>query len=153
VTAFCEAKEIGLVVIGPEAPLVAGLADSLRAAGRRVFGPSAAAAALEGSKKFMKDICAKYGVDTAAYASFTDADQAKAYIKQQGAPIVVKADGLAAGKGVIVAMTEQVRRGLGGGEGGGSRLRQGRIGLVRRGRPRALGVCLAARLGHGCRES
>lgn len=99
------------MVIGPEVPLVAGLSDSLRAAGRRVFGPSAAAAALEGSKKFMKDICSKYGVDTAAYASFTDAEQAKAYIKEQGAPIVVKADGLAAGKGVIVAMTEQVRRG------------------------------------------
>lgn len=99
-------EAIDFVVVGPEAPLVAGLADRLTAAGVRVFGPSAAAAALEGSKGFSKDICAKYNIPTAAYGRFTDADAAKAYIREHGAPIVVKADGLAAGKGVTVAMTE-----------------------------------------------
>eukprot|EP00899_Mesostigma_viride_P024040 jgi/Mesvir1/4820/Mv11109-RA.1 len=102
---FCKEKSIGMVVIGPEAPLVAGLGDDLRAAGFRVFGPSRAAAALEGSKKFMKSICDKYGVPTAEHRAFTDAAAAKAYIKQRGVPIVVKADGLAAGKGVVVATT------------------------------------------------
>lgn len=101
------AERIGFVVIGPEAPLVAGLADKLNAAGVKVFGPSAAAAALEGSKGFSKDLCAKYNIPTAAYGRFTDAASAKAYIRRRGAPIVVKADGLAAGKGVTVAMTEQ----------------------------------------------
>ncbi len=105
VAAFCRAKEIGLVVVGPEAPLVAGLADDLRAAGIRVFGPSRAAAQLEGSKGFTKDLCARYGIPTAAYGRFDRLDAAKAYVEKMGAPIVVKADGLAAGKGVTVAMT------------------------------------------------
>jgi phosphoribosylamine--glycine ligase len=106
VVAFCRDRAIGLVVIGPEAPLVAGLADAVQAAGIRVFGPSAAAARLEGSKGFTKDLCARYGIPTAAYGRFSDAASAKAYVGEVGAPIVVKADGLAAGKGVTVAMTE-----------------------------------------------
>ena len=92
-------------MVGPEAPLVAGLADRLRDAGIATFGPSAAAAQLEGSKGFTKDLCARYGIPTGAYQRFTDADAAKAYVRDQGAPIVIKADGLAAGKGVTVAMT------------------------------------------------
>lgn len=107
VIAFCREQDIRLVVVGPEQPLVDGIADSLRAAQIRVFGPSQAAAELEGSKGFMKDLCAKYDIPTAAYARFTDAEAAKVYVRQQGAPIVVKTDGLAAGKGVTVAMTEQ----------------------------------------------
>jgi phosphoribosylamine--glycine ligase len=103
--AFVEEKSIDFVVIGPEAPLVLGLADRLVAAGVRCFGPSAAAAQLEGSKSFTKDLCAKYDIPTGAYGRFTNIDEAKAYIRQQGAPIVVKADGLAAGKGVTVATT------------------------------------------------
>ncbi len=103
--ALCRRESIDLVVVGPEAPLVAGLVDALEAAGIAAFGPSAAAAALEGSKGFMKDLCAREGIPTAAYARFTDAAAAKSYIAAQGAPIVVKADGLAAGKGVVVAMT------------------------------------------------
>eukprot|EP00879_Flechtneria_rotunda_P022775 GHRR01024052.1.p1 GENE.GHRR01024052.1~~GHRR01024052.1.p1 ORF type:complete len:356 (+),score=104.35 GHRR01024052.1:319-1386(+) len=102
---FCRGNDVGLVMIGPEAPLVAGLADDLSAAGIRTFGPSKAAAQLEGSKKFMKDICKKYNIPTAAYETFSDPAAAKHYIQQQGAPIVVKASGLAAGKGVIVAQT------------------------------------------------
>ena len=102
---FCGREDIGLVVVGPEAPLVAGLADRLRDAGLAVFGPSAAAAQLEGSKGFTKDLCARYDIPTGAYQRFTDAASAKAYTRQQGAPIVIKADGLAAGKGVTVAMT------------------------------------------------
>ncbi|OCW55675.1 phosphoribosylamine--glycine ligase [Hoeflea olei] len=105
---FCRDKEIGLVIVGPEAPLVAGLADPLRAAGIAVFGPSAAAAQLEGSKGFTKDICARFGIPTGAYQRFNNAPKAKAYVRQQGAPIVIKADGLAAGKGVTVAMTLDV---------------------------------------------
>jgi len=105
VIAFCRDKAIDFVVVGPEAPLVAGLADTLRAAGFKVFGPSAAAAHLEGSKGFTKDICARYDIPTGAYQRFNNAPKAKAYIREQGAPIVVKADGLAAGKGVTVAMT------------------------------------------------
>ncbi|WP_259780524.1 phosphoribosylamine--glycine ligase [Aestuariispira ectoiniformans] len=105
IVAFAKDKSIDLVVIGPEAPLVLGLADKLADANIRAFGPSAAAAELEGSKGFMKDICAKYGIPTAAYARFTNAESAKAYIREQGAPIVVKTDGLAAGKGVTVAQT------------------------------------------------
>ena len=104
-TGFARDNAIDFVVVGPEGPLVAGLADRLREAGIKVFGPSAAAAELEGSKGFSKDICQKYGIPTAAYGRFTDADSARAYIRQKGAPIVVKADGLAAGKGVTVAMT------------------------------------------------
>ena len=105
VVAFVKDKGIGLVVVGPEAPLVAGLADVLRAENIAVFGPSAKAAQLEGSKGFTKDICAKYNIPTGAYQRFTDGESAKAYAREQGAPIVVKADGLAAGKGVTVAMT------------------------------------------------
>jgi phosphoribosylamine---glycine ligase len=105
IVAFCRRERIGLVVVGPEAPLVAGLADDLRAAGIKVFGPSRYAAQLEGSKGFTKDICAKHGIPTAAYGRFTDEASALAYLERHGAPIVVKADGLAAGKGVTVAMT------------------------------------------------
>ena len=105
VVAFCKEKTIDFVVVGPEAPLVAGIADKLRAAGIAVFGPSAAAAQLEGSKGFTKDICARYDIPTGAYQRFNNAPKAKAYVRAQGAPIVVKADGLAAGKGVTVAMT------------------------------------------------
>ncbi len=101
---FCRLMDITLVVVGPEAPLVAGIADALRAADIKVFGPSAAAAQLEGSKGFTKDLCAKYNIPTGAYARFNNAPKAKAYIRQKGAPIVIKADGLAAGKGVTVAM-------------------------------------------------
>ena len=107
VIAFCKEKYIGLVLIGPEAPLVAGLADDLDAAGVKVFGPSRAAAELEGSKGFTKDLCAEYGIPTAAYRRFDDARAAKAYIATQNLPIVVKADGLAAGKGVVIAETRQ----------------------------------------------
>jgi phosphoribosylamine--glycine ligase len=105
VLSFCRANAVDLVVIGPEAPLVAGLADELRAGGFRVFGPSAAAARLEGSKGFTKDLCARYGIPTAAYGRFGSAAEAKTYVEKVGAPIVVKADGLAAGKGVTVAET------------------------------------------------
>jgi phosphoribosylamine--glycine ligase len=105
VAAFCKDKGIDFVVVGPEAPLVAGLADRLRDENIAVFGPSAAAAQLEGSKGFTKDICARYGIPTGAYQRFNNAPKAKAYIRSQGAPIVVKADGLAAGKGVTVALT------------------------------------------------
>ncbi|KAB2750739.1 phosphoribosylamine--glycine ligase [Brucella anthropi] len=103
--AFAKDKKIDLVVVGPEAPLVAGLSDEMRAEGIRVFGPSKAAAQLEGSKGFTKDLCARFDIPTGAYGRFNNAPKAKAYIRQQGAPIVVKADGLAAGKGVVVAMT------------------------------------------------
>ncbi|MCW5717405.1 MAG: phosphoribosylamine--glycine ligase [Bauldia sp.] len=103
VTAFCRDNAVGLVVVGPEQPLVAGIADALAAAGIPVFGPSAAAARLEGSKGFTKDLCAEAGIPTAAYGRFTNAAAAKAYVATAGAPIVVKADGLAAGKGVVVA--------------------------------------------------
>jgi phosphoribosylamine---glycine ligase len=102
---FAQDKKIDFVVVGPEAPLVAGLVDRLEASGIKAFGPSAAAAELEGSKGFMKDICRKYNVPTAEYRRFTDAAAAKAYIQERGAPIVVKADGLAAGKGVVVAQS------------------------------------------------
>ncbi|SMX43357.1 phosphoribosylamine--glycine ligase [Actibacterium lipolyticum] len=107
VVTFAEENAISFVVIGPEAPLAAGVADRLDAAGIPCFGPSQAAAALEASKAFTKEICDACGAPTAAYARFTEAEPAKAYIREQGAPIVVKADGLAAGKGVIVAMDDE----------------------------------------------
>jgi phosphoribosylamine--glycine ligase len=106
VLTFAEENAIDFVIIGPEAPLAAGVADALRGAGVLAFGPSKAAAQLEASKRFTKEICDAAGAPTAGYAHFTEAEAAKAYIRQQGAPIVVKADGLAAGKGVIVAMDE-----------------------------------------------
>jgi phosphoribosylamine---glycine ligase len=103
VIAFCRLQNIGLVVVGPEAPLVAGLADDLNAAGIKVFGPSRLAAQLEGSKGFTKDLCREAGIPTAAYARFRDAAAAKAYAEKQALPVVVKADGIAAGKGVVIA--------------------------------------------------
>ena len=105
VIAFCRERSIDFVVIGPEAPLVAGLADDLAAAGIRHFGPSKAAAQLEGSKGFTKDLCRELGIPTGAYGRFADRASALAYLAAQPVPIVVKADGLAAGKGVVVAMT------------------------------------------------
>lgn len=106
-TKFAKEKNIDLVIVGPEAPLVLGLADQLLAAGIDVFGPSAKAAQLEGSKGFMKDLCKKYSIPTAAYARFTDIEKAKAFIDENAVPIVVKADGLAAGKGVIICETRE----------------------------------------------
>ena len=105
VSAFCQESKIDLVVVGPEAPLVAGLSDHLRENGIKVFGPSMAAAQLEGSKAFTKELCDRKSIPTAAYGHFTDAESAKKYTSAQGAPIVIKADGLAAGKGVTVAAT------------------------------------------------
>ena len=104
--AFAQKEQIGLTVVGPELPLTLGVVDRFRAAGLTIFGADQKAAQIEGSKSFSKDLMAKYGVPTAAYGTFTDPDQAKDFIRQNGAPIVVKADGLAAGKGVIVAQTE-----------------------------------------------
>ncbi|WP_409475895.1 phosphoribosylamine--glycine ligase [Stenotrophomonas sp. Y-13] len=98
-------EAVGLTVVGPEVPLVAGVVDTFRAAGLRIFGPTAAAAQLEGSKAFAKDFLARHGIPTAFYAVHTEVDAALAYLREKGAPIVIKADGLAAGKGVIVAMT------------------------------------------------
>ncbi|MCE8507675.1 phosphoribosylamine--glycine ligase [Ruegeria pomeroyi] len=106
VATFAEENAIDFVIVGPEAPLAAGVADRLREAGFLVFGPSEAAARLEASKSFTKEICDAAGAPTAGYARFTEAGPAKDYIQAQGAPIVIKADGLAAGKGVIVAMDE-----------------------------------------------
>ena len=106
VAAFAREECIGLVVIGPEAPLVAGVADAVRAAGIACFGPGAEGAQMEGSKRFSKELMERAGIPTAAYGSFTDEEAALAYVREQGAPLVVKADGLAAGKGVVVA-TEQ----------------------------------------------
>jgi phosphoribosylamine---glycine ligase len=105
VVAFCRANKVDFVVVGPDNPLVAGIVDDIEAAGIRTFGPSKAAARLEGSKGFTKDLCAKYGIPTAAYQRFSAAAPAKAHVHAEGAPIVVKADGLALGKGVIVAQT------------------------------------------------
>lgn len=105
--AFAKTEGVELTVVGPEAPLVAGIVDRFTEAGLRCFGPSKAAAQLEGSKAFTKDFLARHNIPTAAYGNFTDIDEAVAYVKQVGAPIVVKADGLAAGKGVIIAHTEQ----------------------------------------------
>ncbi|WP_420003392.1 phosphoribosylamine--glycine ligase [Arenibacterium sp. LLYu02] len=107
VVTFAEENAIDFVIVGPEAPLAAGVADRLREAGLLVFGPSEAAARLEASKSFTKEICDAAQAPTAGYGHFTDAEAAKAHVRANGAPIVVKADGLAAGKGVIVAMDEQ----------------------------------------------
>ena len=122
VVEFCRREGIEFVVVGPEAPLVAGIVDDLAAAGIRAFGPSRDAARLEGSKAFTKELALAAGIPTARFARFTEAEPAVAYLREQGAPIVVKADGLAAGKGVVVAGTldeaeEAVRAILGGGFG------------------------------------
>lgn len=105
--AFAQQKQIALTIVGPEIPLVLGVVDAFRDAGLPIFGPTQAAAQLEGSKAFTKDFLARHHIPTAAYANFTEIEPALAYVREQGAPIVVKADGLAAGKGVIVAMTRQ----------------------------------------------
>ena len=104
--AFCRAEKIAFTVVGPEAPLAAGIVDDFRAAGLPVFGPTRAAAQLESSKDFAKAFMQRHGIPTAQYQTFADAEAAHAYIREKGAPIVIKADGLAAGKGVIVAMNE-----------------------------------------------
>ncbi|MNZ06760.1 Phosphoribosylamine--glycine ligase [compost metagenome] len=102
--AFAKAQQIGLTIVGPEAPLVKGVVDAFRAEGLAIFGPTAAAAQLEGSKAFAKDFLARHAIPTAEYQNFTEVEPALAYLREKGAPIVIKADGLAAGKGVIVAM-------------------------------------------------
>src|SRR5258708_6028507 len=102
---FCKRNAVELVVVGPETPLAAGIVDDLAMAGIKAFGPSKQAAQLEGSKGFTKALCTEFNIPTGAYGRFTNAADALAYVRQQGAPIVVKADGLAAGKGVVVAMT------------------------------------------------
>jgi len=107
VIAFCKEKKIGLVVVGPEVPLCAGIVDDLEGAGIKAFGPTKWAARLEGSKGFTKDLCKANNIPTAAYERFKSVGPAKAYVRKTGAPIVVKADGLAAGKGVVVAETVQ----------------------------------------------
>ena len=107
VAAFAKEKQIDLAVVGPEVPLTNGLVDALNAVGIKAFGPTKLAAEIEGSKAFSKGLMKKYNIPTAKYEVFTDADAARAYIEQEGAPIVIKADGLAAGKGVIVAMTKE----------------------------------------------
>ena len=104
--AFAAANAVGLTIVGPEVPLVAGIVDRFSEAGLPCFGPTGAAAQLEGSKSFSKDFLSRHAIPTAAYASFSDIDKASAYIREQGVPIVVKADGLAAGKGVILAQSE-----------------------------------------------
>ncbi|WP_448953700.1 phosphoribosylamine--glycine ligase [Labrys neptuniae] len=105
IIAFCRENEVDFVVVGPEAPLVAGLVDDLATAGIKAFGPSKAAAQLEGSKGYTKDLCQEFSIPTAAYRRFGEVEAARSYVREQGAPIVIKADGLAAGKGVVVAMT------------------------------------------------
>ncbi|MDE1461255.1 phosphoribosylamine--glycine ligase [Spartinivicinus poritis] len=104
--AFAQTNDIGLTIVGPEAPLVAGVVDAFEAAGLACFGPSKGAAQLEGSKAFTKDFLARHKIPTAEYQNFTEIEPAKAYIHEKGTPIVIKADGLAAGKGVIIAQTE-----------------------------------------------
>ena len=103
--AWVQANGVGLTVVGPEQPLAAGIVDEFRAHGLRIFGPTRAAAQLESSKAFSKAFMKRHGIPTAAYETFTDAGEAHAYVDRMGAPIVVKADGLAAGKGVVVAMS------------------------------------------------
>ncbi|NMP29891.1 phosphoribosylamine--glycine ligase [Rahnella sp. SAP-1] len=104
--AFAQSHDIGLTIVGPEAPLVIGVVDAFRAAGLKIFGPTQAAAQLEGSKAFTKDFLARHAIPSADYQNFTEVEPALAYLRSKGAPIVIKADGLAAGKGVIVAMTQ-----------------------------------------------
>ena len=132
VIVFCRTNRIDLVVVGPEAPLCAGIVDDLEAAGIKAFGPRRAAARLEGSKGFTKDVCRANGIPTAAYERFTAAGPAKIYLRARGAPIVVKADGLAAGKGVVVAQNiEEAESAIdmmfGGGLGEGRRRSRGRV--------------------------
>lgn len=103
---FAQENAVGLTIVGPEAPLVAGVVDAFNAAGLAIFGPTKGAAQLEGSKAFSKDFLARHSIPTAAYGTFTDSEAAKSYVREQGTPIVIKADGLAAGKGVIIAETE-----------------------------------------------
>ncbi|MBM3561368.1 MAG: phosphoribosylamine--glycine ligase, partial [Alphaproteobacteria bacterium] len=118
---FCKSEGVEFVVVGPEVPLVAGLVDRLESEGIAAFGPGAGAARLEGSKAFMKDLCRKYGIPTAAYGHFTEVAAAKAFVRDRGMPMVVKTDGLAAGKGVIVARSvdatlaaiDEIRSGFG----------------------------------------
>ncbi|MCY7295686.1 phosphoribosylamine--glycine ligase [Alteromonas sp. a30] len=105
--AFAKSENIGLTIVGPEVPLVAGIVNQFQAEGLAIFGPSEGAAQLEGSKAFTKDFLARHNIPTAAYATFTDTDEALAYLAQQSIPIVIKADGLAAGKGVVVALTRE----------------------------------------------
>src|SRR3982751_4080533 len=123
---FCRKNAVDFVVVGPDAAIAAGMVDDLNAAGFKAFGPTKAAGRLESSKTFTKTLCRANNIPTAAYAHFSDPEKAKAYIRAQGAPIIVKADGLAAGKGVVVAMTEaealdavDMMFGGGFGEGGG----------------------------------
>ena len=104
--AFAKKESIELTIVGPEAPLVAGVVDVFNAEGLAIFGPTKGAAQLEGSKAFSKDFFARHNIPTASYQNFTEVEPAKQYVRQQGAPIVIKADGLAAGKGVIIAETE-----------------------------------------------
>ncbi|HCB2209660.1 TPA: phosphoribosylamine--glycine ligase [Citrobacter farmeri] len=104
---FAQSEKIDLTIVGPEAPLVKGVVDTFRAAGLNIFGPTAGAAQLEGSKAFTKDFLARHQIPTAEYQNFTEVEPALAYLREKGAPIVIKADGLAAGKGVIVAMTQE----------------------------------------------
>jgi phosphoribosylamine--glycine ligase len=104
---FCKRNAVNLVVVGPETPLVAGIVDDLASAGIKAFGPSKQAAQLEGSKGFTKDLCSEFDIPTGAYRRFDNASDALAYVRAQGAPIVIKADGLAAGKGVVVAATSR----------------------------------------------
>ena len=104
---FADEKDISLAIVGPEAPLVEGITEAFQKAGRRCFGPTSGASQLEGSKAFCKDFLARHNIPTAAYETFTEIEPAKAYIRKQGAPIVIKADGLAAGKGVILAQSEE----------------------------------------------
>jgi phosphoribosylamine--glycine ligase len=111
VIAFCKANQIDFVVVGPEVPLVAGIVDDLESAGIKTFGPTKRAARLEGSKGFTKDLCKANNIPTAAYERFKSADLAKDYVRSKGAPIVVKADGLAAGKGVVVAASVEEAEG------------------------------------------
>ena len=108
IVAFARANDVGLVVVGPEQPLVDGLVDALRAAGIRAFGPTAAAARLEGSKGFTKSLCARANIPTAAFARFDSGDAARSYVAAHALPVVIKADGLAAGKGVVIAETAAV---------------------------------------------